>query len=81
MIDANLNRGLQTNGAAIVGHQGLGVGGVNASCWLILFRLAVAAVATDLVLGLVHGQVVQAGNHIQTRHGQRLTRCRGQNVI
>ncbi len=40
--------------------------------------LAEATIAADLILGLVQGQVVQAGNHVQTWHGQRLTGCRGQ---
>ena len=81
VIDADLDRGLQTNGAAVIGHEGLSVGGEDAGSRLVLFCLAEAAVATDLILGLVHGQVVQAGNHVQTRHGQRFTGCWGQNVI
>ena len=81
VIDADLDRSLQANGAAVIGHESLGVGGEDAGSRLVLFCLAVAAVATDLILGLVHGQVVQAGNHVQTWHSQRLTGCRGQNVV
>ena len=81
MGDAHLDLGLQTQHAAVFGHDGFRHGGVHAGGGAVGGGGPVGALATEFVLTLVHGEVVQAGHHVQAGHGQRLTGCRRQDVI
>ena len=81
MRNAHPDRGLQADLLTVVSHDGLSHGGVLALGGVIRGGGLVTALATDLVLALVHGEEVQAGHHVQTRHGQRLAGCRGEDVV
>ena len=63
---------------AVDGHDGLGRRAVHAATPASILggRRVLADVAGDL-----GGQVVQTGHHVQTRHGQRTTRRRRQDVV
>ena len=65
---AHLDLGAHAQRAAIHRHDRLGRRAVHTALRLVLGRSRVLAGVT----GHVRGQVVQTGDHVQTRHGQRL---------
>src|SRR5699024_3062227 len=81
VVDADVDRGLQAEHTTVVGHDGLCQGGVHAGCRALLGGLGEGTLAAELLLTLDQGQVVEAGDHVQTRHSQRLTGRRGQDVV
>ena len=72
---------LEAQHTTVEGHDGLGNRQVHALCRLLIGGGFVGALSTELLRPLLQGEEVQTGHHVQTRHGQRLTGRRGQDVV
>ena len=81
VVDAHLDRRLQAQNTQVVGHDGLAVGRVDATGRAVVVGRCVRALAADLLRALLHGQEVQAGDHVEARYSQRFARRRGQDVV
>ena len=79
--NSHLDRCLEAQHTTVESHDGLGNRQVHALCRLLVGGGFVGALSTELLRPLLQGEEVQAGHHVQTRHGQRLTGRRGQDVV